>query len=185
MKKIKAFLKTTKGLLIVAVTISLLIGFFLGIQYENNRIKKNIQETFNEFFPTSEEKQSNKKTAESVETNLLKEEYIRNDLLLENIRIEEKYENRRIKGVVKNNGNKILNEVEIIVYFLDEEGNPMGEENYYPVLVTEYSFLNDNKPLKPNYVKDFEYIIENDAPPEWSGKIEVEIINIDFAEQES
>ena len=30
------------------------------------------------------------------------------------------------------------------------------EEDFYPILVSKYSFSGDNKPLKPGYVKEME-----------------------------
>lgn len=55
-----------------------------------------------------------------------------------------------IRYAIKNNGPETLTKVEVVVYFLDAEGLPFQEENYFPVLVTD-SIMNDDKPLKPNY----------------------------------
>jgi len=85
-------------------------------------------------------------------------------------------------GTIVNNGDKSLKEVEITVYFLDEKGTVIGEEDFHPVLVSEYSFGNDNKPLKPNYVKDFGYSVEDYAPSSWSKKAKAKITNIEFGQ---
>ena len=84
-------------------------------------------------------------------------------------------------GTVVNQGDRTLNQVEVTVYFLDQEGNVVGEEDYYPVLVTQYS-IGDNKPLKPNYVEDFGYSGGDDAPSTWAGRARAEITDIAFAE---
>ena len=87
-----------------------------------------------------------------------------------------------IFGTIVNNGDRTLKEVEITVYFFDKNGTIVGEEDFHPVLVSEFSFGDDNKPLKPNYVKDFGYSVEDYAPSSWAGKVKGEITNIEFAE---
>lgn len=56
-----------------------------------------------------------------------------------------------------------------------------GEKDFHPILVTKYS-IGDNKPLKPNYVKDFGYSIQDYAPSLWRGKVKGKISDIEFAE---
>ena len=85
-----------------------------------------------------------------------------------------------IFGTIVNNGERILKKVEITVYFLDKNGTVIGEEDFHPVLVSNYSFGGDNKPLKPNYVKDFGYSVKKYAPSAWAGKVNGEIANIEF-----
>ena len=85
-------------------------------------------------------------------------------------------------GTIVNNGDRTLKKVELTVYFLNEAGVTVGEEDYYPVLVTEYSFGGDNKPLKPNYVKDFGYTVKDSAPSTWDKKVKGKITDIEFAE---
>jgi hypothetical protein len=53
--------------------------------------------------------------------------------------------------------------VTVRVYFLDGSGRRIGEKEFSPVLVTEFSF-DDNTPLRPGYRKDFGYNVEDDAP---------------------
>ncbi len=85
-----------------------------------------------------------------------------------------------IYGTVENKGNNTLKKVEITVYFLDNTGNPIAEENYYPVWYSDSSWRDDNKALKPKYVKDFGYLVEDAAPSAWSGKAEAKITDIEF-----
>jgi hypothetical protein len=81
-------------------------------------------------------------------------------------------------GEVKNRGDKTLKEVEITVYCLDSAGSVVHEKNFYPVLVSEYSF-GDNRPLKPNYGKTFGYRIEG-APSDWAKKVRVAVTDVKF-----
>ena len=87
-----------------------------------------------------------------------------------------------VTGKIKNNGDKTLSEVELTIYFLDDEGNRIAETQFYPVLTSTYT--GDDSPLKPNYVRDFGYILEDDAPSDWGDEIEAEISNIEFQEAE-
>lgn len=86
-------------------------------------------------------------------------------------------------GEIKNLGSKTLKKVEIVIYCLDRNGNRTFEKKYHPVLVSEYLFLGDNEPLKPNYSKKFGVKLD-DAPSDWSGEIEVEVVDIKFADSE-
>jgi hypothetical protein len=96
------------------------------------------------------------------------------------------YFDGKIPGVafkLRNKGNQTLNKVEITVYFKDASGSIIFEENFHPVLVSEYSF-SDNKPLKPNYVwsmgKDKYYQVE-EVPSEWkAGSVSAKITDIEF-----
>ena len=74
--------------------------------------------------------------------------------------------------------------MEVTVYLKDTDGNIIAEENFYPVLVSRYSFSGNNKPLKPGYIWQMEkgkwYTIK-DAPSEWQiGNAEARITNIEF-----
>jgi len=82
-------------------------------------------------------------------------------------------------GEIKNLGNRSLKEVEITIYFLDKNGKPIFEETYHPVLVTEYSFGDRNKPLKPNYTRKFGYSTD-DVPSDWAKKVQAKITDIEF-----
>jgi len=79
--------------------------------------------------------------------------------------------------------NRTLSKVEVTVYFKNEEGTIIFEEDFNPVLVSEYSFT-DNKPLKPNYIwqpgKSQYYTIE-EVPDEWQvGSAIAKITDIEF-----
>lgn len=81
-------------------------------------------------------------------------------------------------GEVKNKGDKSLKSVEITTYCLDKDGKVVFEKPYHPVLVSEYSFRNEG-PLKTNYSRQFGCKLD-DAPSDWSGKVRVEVTDLEF-----
>jgi hypothetical protein len=85
-------------------------------------------------------------------------------------------------GTIVNNGNRTLRKVELTVYFLNAEGVIVGEEDFFPIFVSDYSFGDDSKLLKPNYVKDFGFSVEKDAPSTWAKKVKWQITDIEFME---
>jgi len=86
-----------------------------------------------------------------------------------------------ISGTLKNNGERTLDKVEVTVYFLDAKGIVIGEEDYHPVLNSSFSYGDSNKPLKPNYVRDFAYKLGPYAPSTWAGEIKAKITDIEFS----
>lgn len=89
-----------------------------------------------------------------------------------------------VLGTIVNGGDKTLSQVKVRIYFLDSTGQRIGEKDTSPVLVTKFGF-GDQTPLRPNYRKDFGYYVEDCAPSGWAKKVEVEIIEIEFLEEES
>lgn len=86
---------------------------------------------------------------------------------------------------LKNKGDRSLDEVKVIVYFQDKDGNTIFEEDFFPVLVSKYSFGGDNKPLKPGYVKEMEkgkyYTIDSQLTEWQTGKAVAKIVDIKFS----
>lgn len=86
---------------------------------------------------------------------------------------------------LKNNGDRSLDKVKVVVYFQDKNGNTIFEEDYYPVLVSKYSFGNDNKPLKSGYVKEMEkgkYYTLDSALTDWvEGKSVAKVVDVEFS----
>jgi len=139
-----------------------------------------------------ESKAGIEKTTKEMEAFIEKVEFIKK------IEITE-FETKRISTILKenvpavrvslkNNGNRSLDKVEVIVYFKDEDGNTIYEENFHPVLVSSYSFSRDNKPLKPGYVKEMEadhYYTIKSPLSEWKeGSASIKITDIRFSEDE-
>jgi len=94
----------------------------------------------------------------------------------------------RVPGVdfkIKNNGNRTLNEVKVLIRFQDAAGKDIAEEEFYPVLVSEYNYSGDNTPLRPNYIWQQEqdrFYTAKKVPSEWqSGKVTGQIVDIEFA----
>lgn len=89
-----------------------------------------------------------------------------------------------VRVSLKNKGERSLDKVKVVVYFKDKDGNTIFEEDFHPVLVSNYSFKRDNKPLKPGYVKEMEkdkyYTLES-ALSEWQeGKATAKVVDIEF-----
>lgn len=95
--------------------------------------------------------------------------------------------NEKVPGVefkLKNKGSRSLDEVEVTVYFMDESGATIAEEDYRPVFVSEYNFGDSNKPLKPGYIWQQErgrFYKAESVPNEWKvGSIRAEVTDIRF-----
>jgi hypothetical protein len=122
--------------------------------------------------------------------NDIEKRYIKEFLLLKDIKVIDGYgkfdvpgysnTKKAVKGSIKNIGNKTMALLQITVYFLDSNGARIGEKKI-TVLSTK-SIFEPDPAFKPNYTKDFGYIIEDDVPSDWSGKVEVEISKIKFEE---
>lgn len=98
----------------------------------------------------------------------------------------------RVPGVdfkIKNKGDRTLDRVEVTFFFQDADGNTIAEEDYSPVLVSEYSFAGDNKPLRPNYIWQQEhdkFFQAPNVPTEWkAGAVTARITDIEFGPDES
>lgn len=115
--------------------------------------------------------------------------YIRDNLQLYDLdaRYFDSMLDGRVPGVdfkIKNSGNRTLNEIKVLIRFLDSKGNAIAEEEYFPVLVSEYNFSGDNSPLRPNYIWQQEqgrFYTAKSVPSEWqSGKVTGKIVDIEF-----
>jgi len=149
-----------------------------------------IAETMEDASKAIEESSTATKSAE-VKSDAAEKEYIANQIELYDV--EAKYRNSLLDGKVpgvlfklKNNGDKTLNKVKITCYFLNADGKRIAEEDYFPVSVSDFSFGNNNKPLKPGYVWSMEknkFYSAKSVPSEWKeGAIEIEISEIQFAD---
>ena len=118
----------------------------------------------------------------------IKNKYINNFLQLKEVKVSTGYgeydtpgistPKKSVFGTIKNIGDKSLSYLKIRVYFLDAEGTRIAEKDY--TIVNTNSMFDKTSFLKPNYVQDFGFTIQNDAPSSWSEKVEVEISKIDF-----
>ncbi len=128
------------------------------------------------------------KTKKEIKLFEDKQAYIKNIVLYDlKAKYYKTYLEEKVPGVefkLKNKGDRTLKEVEVTVYFKDVNGTVITEEDYHPILVTNYSFTGDNKPLKPNYVWQMErgkFYKADSVPSEWKeGAVSAKITNIEF-----
>ena len=109
--------------------------------------------------------------------------YASQHLALEDIRVGkgEQYGQEVIAlfGTLANRGSKSLQLVTLRVYFLDVAGRRIGEKEFSPVLVSEFS-IGDNTPLRPGYRRDFSYRLDPYAPSGWSRRVDTEVTQVEF-----
>ena len=155
-------------------------------QYEKEKKLNSAKESYEEILKLKgnsvEAEYKIKQLDEEIELFQEKQSYIKK-LTLKDVKVFDYDEyglgrkEKAFKGVLVNNGDKTLSEVEITVYMYDKENNVIAEEKFYPVGI---SYLEKNKPFKPKFVKDFGWKLEKYAPTGWSGKIKVEVTDIKF-----
>lgn len=119
--------------------------------------------------------------------------YVRDHLTLYDVRARyyDSMLDGRVPGVdfkIKNNGTRTLNKVSVRVVFHDDSGAAIAEEDYFPVLVSEYSFGDANRPLRPNYIWQQErgqFYAAKNVPTEWkAGDVTATITEIEFGPAE-
>ena len=139
-------------------------------------------------------KNSSIPNAQKVSDNGLDEtqavsEYIKKNISVKNIRIEEGYgsdtgsdkpsspgevSKKRVVLEIKNVGNKTIAQYQDInakMYFLDKDGNRIGEKEFVVLMWGMY-------PLRPNYSFNYKNVIQpSEELSMWSGKVEVELLN--------
>lgn len=85
---------------------------------------------------------------------------------------------------LKNTGDRSLDQVKVVVYFQNSEGNTIFEEDFHPVNVNSY--MGNSKPLKAGYVFEMEkgkYFTIESALSEWAeGKAVAKVTDIEFSE---
>jgi len=131
-------------------------------------------------------KSSNEKKLKKELTDYQKE-YIKNKIKL--FELEAKIYNKSeynpkgkpgVKFSIKNLGDRTLSEIEVMVYFLDKNGLAFAEKRFFPVSKLSYGGY---KSLKPNYTYRLDentFKAIDNLGDEWSGKIKIEISNIEF-----
>lgn len=91
-----------------------------------------------------------------------------------------------VRIALKNNGNRSLSEVEIIVYFKNTSGDIIYEESFHPIMVTSFSSSRRGKHLKPGYINEMEegkYFVVDSPITQWKeGDIDYKIGNIEFSD---
>ena len=87
---------------------------------------------------------------------------------------------------VKNEGGRPLGKVSVTAYFPDKDGKVVFEKDYSPILVIKRDFSpvmgGNNDPLKPGYIREFGYVIE-DCPSECVPQnVRVEVTTVKFSD---
>lgn len=179
-----------KFLLVIVIFVAM--GFSMASTtndiYSNNQVDQTQVDTATGEDSTVQE--DNVQPVESKPALNKKTEYIKNSVKLEDVEVGEGYgqfdvagydkKKPTVEGKVRNTGSEILERVEITVYFLDSAGTRIGEKEYTPI--SSYSIMGDDTPLKPNYVRDWGYVV-SDAPDGWDKKVEVVVTDITFGEE--
>ena len=131
-----------------------------------------------------------KDTEQEIKEYVAKQEYIKNVSLYDlEAKFYTTYSKTKVPGVkfkIKNNGNRLLREVEVTVYFKNANGIVIAEERYRPVLAMKKSFSGSQVILKENYIWQMEegnFYKAEGVPTEWQeGAIDAKVTNIKFAE---
>ncbi len=192
----KLHLEISGGVKFILVIIILIaMGFAMAntSKFQSNSVDQSkVEPTIGQDSTVSEK---NVQSVPSTPTLNKKTEYIKNSLKLENVEVGEGYgqfdipgygkKKPTVSGKLRNTGEKSLETVKITVYFLDSTGKRIGEESYYPINTNSIygELLSESEPLKPNYVRDWGYVVDTDAPSGWSKKVEVVITDIVFSEE--
>lgn len=118
-------------------------------------------------------------------------EYIEKSLILKNVKVGNGYgefdmpgyseTKKGVFGTIKNTGDQSVGQLQITIYFLDSKKLRIGEKTY--TVISTSSMFDATPPLKPNYSKDFGYVVEKDAPSDWASEVEVEISKIAFEKE--
>lgn len=86
----------------------------------------------------------------------------------------------KVIGKIRNTGDRTLKSLNVTAYLLDASRQPIYETSY-PV-VFPGGIAANSQPLRPNYVRDFEFHV-SDGPKDWTGPdINVEVTRIEFEE---
>ena len=131
-----------------------------------------------------------KDTEREIKEYAAKQEYIKNVSLYDlEAKFYTTFSNTKVPGVkfkIKNNGDRLLREVEVTVYFKNAGGTVIAEERYRPVLAMKKSYSGDQVILKKNYIWQMEegnFYKADAVPTEWKeGAVEAKVTNIKFAE---
>jgi hypothetical protein len=131
-----------------------------------------------------------KDTEQEIEEYHVKQEYIPNVSLYDlEAKFYTTFSKNRVPGVkfkLKNNGDRLLQEVEVTVYFKNADGTVIAEERYHPVLAMKKSYSGDQVILKKNYIWQMEegnFYKADGVPTEWKeGAVDAKVTNIKFAE---
>ena len=87
-----------------------------------------------------------------------------------------------IFGLLKNNGDKTISQVELKFKLLDNDNKPVGEFVAQTINSSSLTSM-PSKPLKTNHESNFAIPLHLKIPDAWGGKFDVTISDIKFSEQ--
>ncbi len=189
---------------VVAVLIGVIIGYFAGrehLKYEMRSAFESAAEELSDGLSSAfgedsgrervsaeldaNDRQESANGQEAAEAAYI-DEYV--ELYDLSARYIDTYSSENVPGVqfkLRNNGDRTLDRVEVVVYFKDSNGNIITEEDFLPV-AANVVFSENNTPLRPGYIWQMEsgkFYTADRVPSEWmEGSIEAEVREITFAE---
>lgn len=129
--------------------------------------------------------QSNKsKSAQVAKAVSSEKSYMTKNIAVQNLAVGKgkKYQygspNPGVFATLVNRGNKVLNEVEVTIYFFNSKGAIVSEKKLYPVSTSKYRPGRDNDPMNPKSNKRIGYLVKDFAPKSWGGKITLKVTKV-------
>lgn len=193
--------KVSLGLVLILSVVLIPASFLGGYQFAFYKIRETFKTAFSNAFDRSNNVESAKEKSvlespveQEVNQKISKEvedEYIAKNIKLYDIQAKyyESFRNEKTAGVdfkIKNSGQKTVIDITVTVYFKNEKGEIIFEDDFSPVSENSYS-SNNRKPLKPNYIWQQEqgrFYSSEKVPSEWKeGEIDMKITNIKFEEK--
>jgi type II secretory pathway pseudopilin PulG len=169
---------------VITAIIVIVAGYFIVRQVRINEAQKKVEEATANLRNTLNGGISNNGGNSTTQEAI---DYINNSLVLENAVVDEfdTYYNTKVWGLsdikVKNNGDKSITQITITVYFKDESGNTIGENNINIGIADIYNTVSA---LKPNYEwaseKDHYYELKNLSDNINPTRNEIKITNVRF-----
>ena len=169
---------------VIIAIIVIVAGYFIIRQVRINEARKKVEEATANLRNTLNGGISNNGGNSTTQEAI---DYINNSLVLENAVVDEfdTYYNTKVWGLsdikVKNNGDKSITQITITVYFKDESGNTIGENNINIGIADIYNTVSA---LKPNYEwaseKDHYYELKNLSDNINPTRNEIKITNVKF-----
>ncbi len=173
--------------IIIGVIVAIIIviaGYFIIRQVRINDAQKKVDEATANLRNTLNGGISNNGSNSTAQEAI---DYINNSLVLENAVVDEfdTYYNTKVWGLsdvkIKNNGDKSVTQATVTVYFKDESGNTIGENNINIKIADIYNTVSA---IKPNYEwvseKDHYYELKNLSDNINPTRNEIKITNVKF-----
>ncbi len=131
-------------------------------------------------FPPIKTEQAKEKIAELEEKKAKKEaqDAYREKIALNGVKVKNLYGSKRIIGELKNDGDKIIDRVELAVKFFDKDDKEIHSDSLTPV----FAYGKEAKAFKPGHSKKFTKYATN-APDAWDDKVEVTVSKVEFFEK--